>query len=284
MPLWEAPIATAAKFTRPYPNEGHVYIGNNEGNLFGFSGPELKTSGESLDLGSTPVGGQLAGEVTFTDTGTPLTVSAVHTPATPFEATGLPTVGAKIQPGEAIKVHLTFKSSTLGEFNQSVGLTTEAGETKIAVSASAIIEPSPEPSPTPSGAPTTTAGATVPFAPVSLSTFPNPLATLSRLKLHPRPSTHGHRRDELVTYTLSAAARVQIAIYKRVVSHRCPNHARVCTRYVPTHTRLDVSGHVAANMLVLNLARLTAGRYRLSATPLSSTGERGVKQDVYFVL
>ena len=54
-------------------------------------------------FGSTPVGGQLAGEVTFTDTGTPLTVSAVHTPATPFEATGLPNVGAKIKTGETIK-------------------------------------------------------------------------------------------------------------------------------------------------------------------------------------
>ena len=294
VPLWEAPIEAAAKFTRPYPNEGHVYVGNDEGSLFGFSGPQLKTSGESLDLGSTPVGGQLAGEVTFTDTGTPLTVSAVHTPATPFEATGLPPVGTKIQPGEVVKAHLTFKSSTPGEFNQSVGLTTEAGETKIAVSASAITEPSPEPSPAPSPEPsptplgthaTTSSGATVPFAPVSLSAFPNPLATLSHLKLHPRSSTHGHRRrDGLITYTLSAPARVQIAIYRRVVSHRCPNHARACTRYVPTHTRLNVSGHVAANRLLLNLARLTAGRYRLSATPLSSSGGRGVTQDVYFVL
>jgi PQQ-like domain len=286
VPLWRAPIATAAKFTRPYPNAGHVYVGNNEGALFGFSGPELKASGESLDLGSTPVGGQLTGEVTFTNTGTPLTVSAVHTPATPFEATGLPLVGAKIQPGEAIKVGLTFKSSTTGAFNESVGLTTEAGETKIAVSASVITEPSPAPNPTPSGSPATTAGgARVPFAPVSLSTFPNPLATLSHLKLHARLSTHGHhRRDGLVTYTLSAAASVQIALYRRVVSHRCPNHARACARYVPTHTRLNVSGHIAANTLLLNLARLTAGRYRLSATPLSAAGGHGVTQYVYFVL
>jgi PQQ-like domain len=286
VPLWKAPIATAAKFTRPYPNAGHVYVGNNEGALFGFSGPELKPSAESLALGSTPVGGQLTGEVTFTNTGTPLTVSAVHTPATPFEATGLPPVGAKIQPGETVKVHVAFKSPTSGVFNGSLGLTTEAGETNIAVSASAITEPSPEPNPTPSGSPATTAGGTtVPFAPVSLSTFPNPLATLSHLKLHARLSTHGHhRRDGLVTYTLSAAASVQIAIYRRVVSHRCPNHARACARYVPTHTRLNVSGHIAANTLLLSLARLTAGRYRLSATPLSSTGGRGVTQYAYFAL
>jgi len=294
VPLWEAPIEAAAKFTRPYPSDGHVYVGNSEGSLFGFSGPELKPSVESLALGSTSVGGQLAGEVTFTNTGTPLTVSAVHTPATPFEATGLPTVGTKIQPGEVVKVHLAFKSSTPGEFNQSLGLTTEAGETKIAVSALASTEPSPEPSPAPSPEPsptppgataTTASSAAAPFAPVSLSAFPNPLATLLHLKLHPRSSTHGHRRrDGLITYTLSAPARVQIAIYRRVVSHRCPNHARACTRYVPTHTRLNVSGHVAANRLLLNLARLTAGRYRLSATPLSASGGRGVTQNVYFVL
>ena len=282
VPLWQESIGTAAKFTRPYPSDGHVYVGNSEGSLFGFSGPELKASGESLDLGSTSVGGQLVGEVTFTNTGTPLTVSSVRTPAAPFTVTGLPTVGTKIRTGKVITAHITFNSSDPGVFNESFGLTTEAGETKIAVSASAAAEPSPGTS----GASATAAGGVAgSFTPVSLLTFPNPVLTLSHLKIHSRRSTRGpHRRDRVLTYTLSVAARVEIAIYRQVVSHRCPNHARVCKRYLPTSMKLNVSGRVAANTLVLNLARLTPGRYRLAAVPLSPSGRRGSTQYAYFTL
>jgi hypothetical protein len=226
-----------------------------------------------------------------------MTVSAVHMPATPFEATGLPSVGTKIAPGEVIKVHLIFKSSTPGEFNQSVGLTTEAGETKIAVSASANTEPSPEPNPTPSPEPgptparttsTTASGATVQFAPVSLSTFPNPLgnAFAPEDPPPPRPSTHGHRRRNwLITYTLSAAAQVQIAIYRRVVSYRCHRGQRgasTCVHYLPTTIKLNVVGHAASNVLAVNLAHLSAGHYRLAATPIARSGAAGVTRYVSF--
>jgi len=371
VPLWEAPIATAAKFTRPYPNEGHVYIGNNEGNLFGFSGPELKASGESLDLGSTPVGGQLTGEATFTNTGTPLTVSAVHTPTTPFEATGLPTVGAKIQPGEAIKVHLTFKSSTLGEFNQSVGLTTEAGETKIAVSASAAAPPPTVTSIEPTSGPTagstaikikgtgfvapatvkigssatsvdvvseteitaktaanpageqevivtdagspSTAGPKYTYIAVpplestatrpesggtartaslllsalgglgSLTATTEPLVSLARLQIRSPASRLGRRRHKaLVSYTLSAAGTVDIAIYRRIVSHRCQRGAPTCLHYVRTTIELEVAGHAATNVIALNLGRLSAGEYRLAATPIAPSGVRGITRYIHF--
>ncbi len=285
VPLWEAPIEAAAKFTRPYPNDGHVYVGNNEGSLFGFSGPQLNASGESLDLGSTPVGGQLAGEVTFTNTGTPLTVSAVHTPAAPFTVTGLPTIGTKIKTGEVITAHITFNSPGPGVFNESLGLTTEAGETNIAVSASAIAKPSESKPGTPEATVTTAGGVTGSFAPISLATFPSPVLTLLRLKIHARASNKGHaRRAVTVTFTLSTAARVEIAIDRQVISHHCRNRARVCTRYVPTGAKLDVSGNLAANVLTLNLPRLTAGRYRLSATPLSPSGGRGTAKYAYFAL
>jgi PQQ-like domain len=37
--LWNKPIGTAAKFTRPDASNGYVYVGNREGDLIGFSGP-----------------------------------------------------------------------------------------------------------------------------------------------------------------------------------------------------------------------------------------------------
>ena len=101
-PLWEAPIGNATKFSRPDASNGHVYVGNHDGAVFGYGAPALTPSTESLELGVTPVGGQAKGEVTFTNTGTKLKVSAVRSPSPPFEATGLPTVGSSIEPGQVI--------------------------------------------------------------------------------------------------------------------------------------------------------------------------------------
>jgi hypothetical protein len=368
--LWKAPIGIAAKFTRPYPNEGHVYVGNNEGSLFGFSGPELKASGESFDLGSTPVGGRLTGEVTFTNTGTMLTVSSVHTPSAPFEASGLPSVGTKIKTGEEIKVQVTFKSSTPGEFDGSVGLTTEAGETKIAISGAAAaplptvtsIEPTSGPiaggttvkirgtgfvapatvkigssatsvevvseteitaktaaNPageqevivTDAGGPSTggpkytyiappplestatppESGGTARTASLltalgglgSLTATTEPLVSLARLKIRASASRLRSRlRKVVVSYTLSAAGTVDIAIYRRIVSRRCLRGAPTCLHYVRTTIELEVAGHAATNVIALNLGRLSAGEYRLAATPIAPSGVHGITRYVHF--
>ncbi len=135
--LWETPIGTATKFSRPDASNGHIYLGNREGDVFAYSGPALTPSTKSLALGSAPVGGRLTGEVTFTNTGTKLKVSAVHPPSAPFEASGLPSVGATIEPGQVITVKVAFQSSTPGSFAGSLGVTTQAGETNVALTASA---------------------------------------------------------------------------------------------------------------------------------------------------
>jgi hypothetical protein len=83
-----------------------------------------------------PLGGQLTGTVTFTNTGTRLKVGAVRAPSSPFEATGLPPVGTIIEPGQVISVGVAFRPASLGSFSGSLGLTTEAGETNIALSGS----------------------------------------------------------------------------------------------------------------------------------------------------
>jgi outer membrane protein assembly factor BamB len=135
--LWEAPIGQATKFSRPDASDGHVYVGNREGDIFAYSGHALTPSAESLDLGTAPLGSRPTGEVTFTNTGTKLKVSAVRPPSAPFEATGLPEVGAVIEPGQVITVKVAFQSPTPGSFARSLGVTTEAGDTSIALSASA---------------------------------------------------------------------------------------------------------------------------------------------------
>lgn len=136
--LWEAPIGTANKFSRPDASNGHVYVGNREGDVFGYSGPALTPSTTSLDLGAGPVKDRLTGEVAFTNTGTKLTVNAVRLPSGPFEATGLPAVGTVIEPGRVITVGVAFESSAAGSFAGSLGLTTAAGETDIALSGSTV--------------------------------------------------------------------------------------------------------------------------------------------------
>jgi IPT/TIG domain len=365
--LWKAPIGIANKFSRPDASNGHLYVGNREGDIFGYSGPALTPSGESLNLGSTPVGGQLTGEVTFTNTGTPLTVSAVHSPTSPFNVTGLPTVGTKIQPGEVVKAHITFNSSSPGVFNESLGLTTQAGETNVALSGSAAAPPtvtSIEPTSGPIAGGTTVkikgagfvAPATVKIgssatsvevvseteitaktaanpageqevivtdaggsstggpkytyvAPppsessatppesggtartASLVTAPGgpgplasePLLSLAHLKIRSPASRRERRRHEaLVSYTLSAAGTVEIAIYRRVVSHRCQRGAPTCLHYVRTTIKLEVAGHAATNVIALNLGRLSAGEYRLAATPIVPSGVHGITRYVHF--
>ncbi|MCW3027721.1 MAG: Pyrrolo-quinoline quinone [Solirubrobacterales bacterium] len=37
--LWKAPIGFGSKFSRPNADNGHIYVGNHEGDLYAFSGP-----------------------------------------------------------------------------------------------------------------------------------------------------------------------------------------------------------------------------------------------------
>ena len=50
--LWEASIGPAAKFSRPDASNGHIYVGNNEGDVFGYSGPRSAESPPTVATGS----------------------------------------------------------------------------------------------------------------------------------------------------------------------------------------------------------------------------------------
>jgi hypothetical protein len=369
--LWKAPIGFGSKFSRPDANGGHIYVGNHEGDLFAFSGPALTSSSASLHLGAVAPGGEQTSEVTFTNTGgtklkvsavrtpaapfeatglpavgtviepghgitvhikfsptapgkstgslglttqagetnvalsgsasgltpstpslefgtlpvgsqrtsevtltnaeTTLKVSAVHTPSAPFEATGLPAVGTTIEPGQAIIVHVKFSPVTAGSFNGSLAVVTQSGETKIALSGSAGEPPAPPPLPGGSG-PQTTAALLGSPGTVGTLGFTESVITLGNLKLHLLTSKPGHRRKAKVSYTLTATGKVEIVLFRRVISHRCQRGAHSCARYVRTKLSFKVAGHAGANALTLDLGRLTSGDYRLAATPLSPSG------------
>jgi hypothetical protein len=286
--LWTAPLGLASKFSRPDASNGHVYVGNKEGQLFSFSGHVLTPSTTSLEFGSVPVGGQHVAEMTFTNSGTPLKVSAVRPPPPPFAASGLPAVGTTIDPGQVITVRIAFGPTAPGAFTSSLSIMTEGEEASISLAGSAPT-PSPpqEPTPTPSavgGAQTTASLLTSPGAFGSLSVATQPLPTLGKLKLHLLPSKPGHKRKATVKYTLSTAAEVHIVLYRRVISHRCERGARTCTHYVRTSIKLTVTGNAGADHLTLDLTRLFPGVYRLSATPIARAGVPTVTRSVAFTM
>jgi hypothetical protein len=276
--LWEAPIGTANKFSRPDAASGHIYVGDAEGHIFGYSAPMLTPSTTSLALGAASTGTQLTGEVTLTNTGpTDLTVNAAHSPSAPFEASGLPETGAVIAKGQTIAVHVSFRSAAPGSFTGSLGVGTAVGEVDVALTASAAAPPEP------GGGDenTTTAPLTTPIVGTLLTTSPSiPLAgpplSLTHLHLTYPASRRGRGRREIrLTFTLSATGSLEIAIDRRVTSHRCQRAAHTCTRYLPTAIRLVLAGHAGMNAVTLDLAKLSMGDYRLALTPAGTSGKAG---------
>jgi hypothetical protein len=290
--LGEWPIGTANKFSRPDAENGHIYVGDSEGRIFGYSGPQLTPSSTSLDLGTALTGAQLTGTVTLTDTGpSSLTVGAVRSPSAPFEATGLPPEGAVIEQGQTLTVHVAFRSATPGSFKGSLSLHTAAGETEVALSGTAEAPPPEELTkpnePGGTGTPeqgktgTTSLTPTNPLGP-SL-TLSEPLASLTHPHLAYPASKRGRGHRELrLTFTLSAAGTVQIAIDRRVLSHNCRRGVHTCVHDVPTSVKLTVAGHAGRNVLTVNLAGLPAGDYRLALTPRTRTGTAGSTRYVDF--
>ncbi len=279
--LWHQPIGTANKFSRPDAENGHIYVGNREGRIFGYSAPQLTPSTTLLNLGTALTGAQLTGEVTLTDTGpSSLIVGAVRTPSAPFEATGLPKEGAVIEQGQTITVHVTLRSATPGHFAGSLALSTAAGETDVALSASVEAPPPPEEVTTPhepGGTATTASLTTPPTNPLLTSPPAEPLVSLTHLHLGYPASKRGRGRHEIrLTYTLSAAGTVEVTVDRRVVSHSCRRGTRTCTHYLPTTIKLEVAGHAGKNVVTINLTNLSAGNYRVAVFSIARSGKSSV--------
>ena len=81
--IWAAPIGTGSKFTKVATNNGMVYLGTRDGNVYGFgitSGAALKSSG-SAQFGDTAVGSAATKHVTLTATRTVTVTGASVTAA-----------------------------------------------------------------------------------------------------------------------------------------------------------------------------------------------------------
>jgi PQQ-like domain len=193
-PLWEAPIGLATKFSRPDACNGHIYVGNREGVVFGYGVPAPSAPGPSTATTDCPTAE--GGAVPGSGEGSPSSSAQLATPVTIG-------VAAKLS-------HLRVR------------LTTTKGR-------------------------------------------------------HPR-------REAVVTYTLSAAGTVQIAIDRRVTVHRCRRGVHTCFKYVATKIKLKTAGHAGNNTVHLSVAALSVGGYRLLATPLAPSGTRGVTREVDFNL
>ncbi|MGA2454106.1 MAG: choice-of-anchor D domain-containing protein [Solirubrobacteraceae bacterium] len=238
--------------------------------------PELTASTKRLELGSTLVREPLGGEVTLKNTGnTTLEVKSAQPPSAPFGATGLPVTTAKLKQGEAIAIDVTFESPTPGEFEGSLSVSTEAGATTVVLSASATAAPSSKSTtPTESLVPTslvTPIGGISPFTEAK-----EPVLSLTNLRIRARASRASlHAHTLVVTYALSATGTVELAVDRRTVSHRCQRGARTCDRWIPTKVKLEAPAHAGSNSDTLSLAALSAGDYRLGATPIARSGAVG---------
>jgi len=85
-----------------------------------------------------------------------------------------------------------------------------------------------------------------------------------------------------VSYTLSTPANVELTVDRRVMSHRCEHGAATCEHWIRTAVKLKLSGHAGANSVVLSIARLAAGTYRLDATPVGPSSALGTTRYLHF--
>ena len=292
--LWEAPIGRASKFSRPDAANGHVYVGNSEGDIFAYSGPALTPSPSSLELGTTTVGGHLKGEATFTNAGTKLKVSAVHPPSAPFEASGLPAVGSSIEPGQVIPVTVTFKPTAAGIFRGSLGLTTQAGETNIALSGSTrpvVTEVEPIQGP----------GSQWGLAALLVPTVANPAQSNSTWSEGNKLATFSRKKTRIGTtfsFILNEQARVSFAFTQQVggrkVKGKCVaqtkknRHNPSCKRTV-TRGTLSFTGHIGRNMVsfqgrISASKKLPLGRYKLVIIATNAAGQRSSPKSLSFTI
>jgi outer membrane protein assembly factor BamB len=234
--LWKAPIGTANKFSRPDASNGHLYVGNREGAIYGFAHPESKEEREAKEKAEREAREKTEREAK-----------------------------EKTEREAREKTEREAKEKTEREAREKAER--EAKEKAESTGTSGIATPA--------------SFVTPPTGPATVTIESPPI--LTKLKLRTAASRlSSRRRKVVVSYTLSAAGTVDITIYRRVVSNRCKRGAPTCLHYVRTTIKLKVAGHAATNVIALNLGQLSAGDYRLAATPIARSGTHGITRYVHF--
>jgi hypothetical protein len=124
--------------------EVNVTLGDGSVASFSLSGTgqspqaQLYTGQDLISLGGTTIGGELTGTATFSNVGDgPLTIQGVSGLSAPFSATGLPSVGATLDPGDSFTVTLDFDPTADGNFANTLEIDSTGGDVQVGVSASA---------------------------------------------------------------------------------------------------------------------------------------------------
>ena len=141
--IWAAPIGTGSKFAKVATNNGMVYLGTRDGNVYGFgitSGAALKSSG-SAQFRDTTVGSaatkhaSVTATRTVTVTGASVTASIIPVPYTLGQVTltqaGGTTASVKfpvtLHKGDVLRAAVNFAPGTVGGAEGDVTFTTAAG-------------------------------------------------------------------------------------------------------------------------------------------------------------
>jgi hypothetical protein len=245
----------------------------------------LEITNKPLEYGQVTVGSSEFKSFTITNTGgTAVEVTKSKPPiGGAFTATTTLSEGTTIAPQESLTETVEFTPSSTGPANDMWAINGKdtTGRHEVEFIGSGVAAQSITPS-TESGA--TASRLVTPLGGISAFTeTKEPLLSLTKLQLRAsaaRSNPHPHRF--LVSYTLSASAKVELALYRRIVRHHCPAADRTCTRWSATKVKLEVNGHPGANHLTLSFAGLPAGDYRLDAPPVSPRGIPGSTRHLHF--
>ena len=114
--------------------------------MFGLSGigqtqnAKLEATPPLVTFSGTIIGESESAGATFRNVGNaPLTIEAVHLPSAPFSASGVPTVGSTIEPGQSVTITVTFEPTADGTFSSEIGLETTGGTEAVGLSGAASL-------------------------------------------------------------------------------------------------------------------------------------------------
>jgi hypothetical protein len=141
--IWAAPIGTGSEFTKIATNNGMVYVGTRDGNVYGFGitgGAALTRSG-TAQFGDTAVGSSATKHVTLTATrtvtvtGASVSAGGASVPFTLGQVTLTPAGGTAasvkfpvtLHNGDVLRAAVKFAPGTVGGAEGDVTFTTGAG-------------------------------------------------------------------------------------------------------------------------------------------------------------
>lgn len=269
--------------------EGDIGLETTGGNaavgLFGTaaSAGALSIENEALEYGQVPLGSSESKSFTITNAGGTAVVVTKSKPPIGGEftaTTSLPEGESTIAPGESVTETVRFTPTSTGPASDSWpinGSHNSTGLREVRFTGAGV---------TPTVPTSATSALVTPLTGIkSFAAAKEPAPGLTKLQARLKSSSNTHHaRRLLVSYRLSAAGEVELAVTRLTVSHRCQRGVRTCDHWILTKVKAKVKGHAGSNSLTLSLAGLARGRYRLAATALARTGTVGTTHYLHFAI